>query len=163
MSDQVRCVWKDGAFHPKPEQAHRAGQIFREGQDYFLTVSVAHRAKARNMYHARIRELWHSLSEDDEKKFPSPSALRQFALISTGWWTLEEVRMPSPEAAERFAAYVQGLGQLKATEIDGNMVRVFTARSQSGPGMPDDDDWKRSIDDVIAFLEERLGVTNGRI
>lgn len=150
--DAFWARWNGVAFFPA--RPARVARVFRP--DQFILLEPHHeRSHARHRaFFASLNEAWSSLRSDE---FPSVEHLRKRALIHTGWRDERMLVCTSGAMAQRTAAFVRPMDEFAVVTWQGHVVRVWTARSQSYKSMGRDD-FNRSMDDVLDWVAERLGV-----
>jgi hypothetical protein len=152
VSDPFWARWNGVAFFPsRPELAERQ---FRPDQFYLLEVHHERSLARHRAYFASINEAWSSLRVDD---FPTPEHLRKFALIRTGYYDERVLVCDTAAQAERVSSFVQPLDGFAVIVRDDNLVRVWTAKSQSYKAMGRDE-FNRSMSDVLDYVADLVGV-----
>lgn len=152
----LRFVWKDGVFVPDGMRvAAYCDGAFGEGEVVTFERHEPVSTASRNHYHACIQEAFNNLPEDDER-FPTPDALRKWALIRAGYCEVKDVVLATPEEAQIVAAFT-GNSDGTIIVVRENVVRKYTAKSQSAKSMGKEE-FNRSKVDVLDTIAELLAV-----
>lgn len=152
MTDPLWYRWNGAAMIPmRPELAER---VFRPDGHYLLEAHHERSWQRHKAYFASLHEAWSSLRSDD---YPTPEHLRKFALIRTGYYDERVLVCESEAVAERVAAFVTPLDEFAAIVAQGNLVRVYTAKSQSYKAMGRDQ-FNASMDAVLDYVADLVGV-----
>jgi len=150
----VAFTWDGEAMvpvHPRLADKH-----FVVGMRYPLVVHEDRSAVSHRHYFASINEAHHNLPEDLADRFPTPEALRKFALIKAGYRNERSMVCSSKGEAMRFAAFVKPMDDFAVVDTDGLVVTVYTAKSQSMRAM-NKAEFQRSKDDVLRVISEMIG------
>ena len=117
-----RFVWRDGVFVPDGERMARfCEEAFGEGEVAMFERHEERSSASHRHFFACLKEAWENLPESDER-FPTPEALRHWALIRSGYCTENSIVCKDNEQARIVAAFmgnsegtiivVRGLGWL---------------------------------------------------
>jgi len=151
-----RFVWKDGVFVPYGTRlAVYCDQQFGEGEIITFERHEERSTASHNHYFASINEAWQNLPEGDER-FPTPEALRKWALIRSGYCTEKTVVLKTSEEAQAVAAFM-GSAEGTVVVVRDNVVKRYTAKSQSVKSM-NKEEFQRSKVDVLDTIAELLEV-----
>ena len=149
-------MWRDGVFVPEGlRMAAYCNDAFGEGEIVTFERHEERSTQSHNHYFASINEAWQNLPEGDER-FPTPEALRKWALIRAGYHTTTDVVLGSAEDARTVAAFM-GTSEGTIIVVRGNVVRRYVAKSQSVKAM-DKHEFQRSKQDVLDVIAELLAV-----
>lgn len=107
-------------------------------------------------YFACIHDAWANLPERLSGEFPSPEHVRKYALIKTGYCTTHKIVCATNTTAIEAAGLVMGLDEFALCEVEGQLVTVYRAQSQSYKAMGKAT-FAKSKSDVLAFLSELIG------
>lgn len=158
---RFRFVWRDGAFVPDGARiAAHCEEQFGEGEVVTFERHEERSTQSHNHYFACINEAWKNLPEGDER-FPTPDALRQWALIRSGWCTKTEVVLDTPEQAATVAAFT-GNAEGVIIVVRENVVVKYTAKSQSMSAM-NKQEFQLSKVDVLDTIAELLAIKRKRL
>ena len=111
-------------------------------------------------FFACLSEAWHNLPEADNR-FPTPDALRKWALIKNGYCTKTECVCDSPEQAAAVAAFT-GNAEGIIIVVRENVVVKYTAKSQSIAAMGKTE-FQLSKDVVLDTIAELIGTKRKRL
>lgn len=152
----MKFVWRDGAMVPDGDRCARyCDEQFGEGEVVMLERNEPRSDATHRHYFACINEAWQNLPEADER-FPTPNSLRLWALIRAGYCTEMTVACDSPDQAATVAAFT-GSSEGVIIVVRGNIVKKYTAKSQSTKAM-NKDEFHRSKVDVLDTIAELLAV-----
>lgn len=155
----IPMQWDGESFRPaSPHWARQADRHFVVGQTYPLEVREDRSAASHRAYFAAVNEAHKNLPDELAERFPTPDALRRFALIRTGHRDERSIACASKAEALRVAAFVKPMDYCAVVTVVGALVTVYTARSQSMRAM-DRATFQKSKDDVLRYLAEMLGTT----
>lgn len=153
---RYRLVWRDGVFVPDGLRlAEFCDHEFGEGEVVTFERHEERSTQSHNHYHACIKDVWDNLPEG-ENRFPTPDSLRKWALIRSGYCTITDMVLESEKDAKTVAAFM-GNSDGVIIVVRGNVVRRYTAKSQSHKAM-NKDEFQRSKQDVLDTIAELLAV-----
>lgn len=155
-----RFMWRDGVFVPEGRTALFCDEEFGEGEIVTFERHEERSTASHNHYFACINEAWSNLPEHDER-FPTPEALRKWALIRAGYHTVASIVCSSPEQAQivaTFMGYTEGV----VVVVRENVVKRYVAKSQSMKAM-NKDDFQRSKTDVLDVIAEIIRVKRSQL
>ena len=154
MTDLIRARHHGGALVP-------VGQTLRldEGETVFITVERLRSDATHRHEVAWLRDAWGSLPDAlrGEPYAKSPEHLRKYALIQCGFADCRDVVVEDELTARRVAAFIRPItDEYALVAVSGNVVRVYTAQSQSRRAMGSKrfQESKTAIMDWIAGLLE---------
>ena len=157
-----RCVWRDGALIPEPRFARWCDEQFGEGEVIQLERHEDRSTQSHNHYFASIKTAWDNLPDIEiADRFPTPNALRKWALIRCGYATESSIVADSPEQAAVIAGFM-GKREGEVIVIRDNIVKKYVAKSQSYASM-DKNEFQRSKVEVLDTIAELLDVTRKRL
>ena len=155
----VHLFWDGACFRPASAHwARVAAQRFTAGEVHQMEVREDRSAASHRAYFAQINEAWKTLPDEAADRFPTPDALRKFALIRTGYRDERSIACASKAEAQRVAAFVKPMDEFAVVTVTGPTVTVYTARSQSMRAM-DKATFQKSRDDVLAYIAQMIGTT----
>lgn len=162
MSKPVNFRWSGEVMEPfGVRMMKRANDIYVVGQTYQL-VEVEERSRtSHGHYFAVLNDLFASLPEKtrgEERWAESLEHLRSYALIKTGHHNLAELPCGTIVAAERLAVRLAAMNEYAVIVIEGTVVKMFTAKSQSYRAMPGKGEFQRSKTDVLNFVADLIGL-----
>jgi hypothetical protein len=158
---RFRFIWRDGAFFPDGNSltAYCHDQ-FGEGEAVTFERHEERSTASHNHYMACVQEAWNNLPEADER-FPTPNALRKWALIRGGYCTKTEVVLDTPEQAAVVAGFT-GNAEGVIIVVRENVVVKYTALSQSMKAM-NKEQFGQSKQDVLDILAELIAVKRKKL
>lgn len=150
----VLCRWNGHAFEPEGDyHLRRAAEDYEHDQVVRL-APVEERSSASHRHQfAWLKTAWESLPERyaGEPWAQSPEHLRKYALIRTGFATTVETVCDSNATAMRVATMARSLDEYAVAEVDGRVIRVHRARSQSNRAM-NKQDFEASKAAILNFI-----------
>lgn len=157
MADLFLCQWSGEAFVPAARHFKRCDAELVIGEKYFVEPIAPRSAKSHNHYFANLSDMWGSIPENQADRFPSVEHLRKHALVMTGWRDERTFVTESKAAALRLASFVKPMNEHAVVTVRENVVRVWTAQSQSRKAMGKID-FAKSKEDVLSFVATIIGV-----
>ncbi len=112
--------------------------------------------KSHRFYFATVYDYWLNLPEAIAVEFPNSESLRHYALIKTGWCTVQKLVCANNAEALKAVVLVTGLDAFCLCEVAGNILTVYRARSQAYRAMKKDE-FQKSSKDVLDLLEHMVG------
>lgn len=157
---RFRFQWTEGMFVPERRAMAYWQEQLQEGDVVTFERHEERSTASHNHYFACIKTAWDNLPEQDER-FPTPDALRKWALIRSGYCTENTIVCDSVEQAHLIASF---LGNQEGTIIvvRENIVKKYTAKSQSNAVMGKDE-FQRSKTDVLDTIAELIAVKRSRL
>lgn len=156
-----RMMWRDGAFVPDGNYLMAyCHDTFGEGEIVAFERHEPISDRSRGHYFACIKAAWDNIPERDER-FPTPEALRKWALIRSGWCHKSEIVLDSPEQAALVASFT-GNAEGVIVVVRENIVVKYTAKSQSAQEMGNKD-FQKSKSDVLDTIAELIAVKRKRL
>lgn len=135
MSDRappIPCRWDGEAFVPVAQRfAKLADKHFVIGEIYALVVEQPRSVTSHNHQFAWLHDAWMNLPEDIAHLYPTEDHLRKRALIEAGYFTETAVDAGTRAAARRVAAMVPALDEFAFAKVEGPIVLIRRAKSQS--------------------------------
>lgn len=135
MSAPLYFTWSGDAMVPLPRFAERARKQYEVGQKYRLVEEHERSTQTHNHFFASVTEAWKQLPEDIAVSYPSVDHLRKWALCKAGFADERSIVAGSNEEARRIAAFVRPSDPYAVITVGGNVVKVYTAKSQSRKSM----------------------------
>ena len=157
----IKCVWRDGVLVPDGERVARyCEEQFGEGEVIMLERHEQRSSASHAHFFASIKTAWDNLPESDER-FPTPEALRKWALIRAGYCTENSIVCDTDDQARLVASFM-GNSEGTIIVVRGNVVKKYTAKSQSVKAM-NKDEFQRSKIDVLDTIAELIAVKRKRL
>jgi hypothetical protein len=154
---QIPVQWDGEAFRPIGRGRRDADRYFVIGERYTLVEEKQRSGASHRHYFASVNEAWTNLPEHVAGRFPTADHLRKYALIMTGFRDERTIVASSRAEAHRLAAFVRPMDEYAVVTVDGALVRVLTAKTQSMRAM-DRATFQASKDAVLGYLAEMIGV-----
>lgn len=150
----LRFSWDGEAFYPKLPKL--ADKFYIVGEVYRLAPHEGRSAASHRHYFASINEAHNNLPEELAERLPTPENLRKYALIRAGYRDERTIVCSSKSEAMRVGAFVRPMDEFAVIEIDGPIVTVCTAKSQSMRAMGRKV-FQESKDAVLRVISEMIG------
>jgi hypothetical protein len=147
----------DGVFEALGRSKRDADAEYVVGAIYKLQTVEERSEASHRFYFAAINEAWANMPEPHAWQYPNAESLRKQALIRTGYATQRQYVANSRKEAERVAAFVKH-DIYELVQIDGNIVTVWSAESQSYRAMGKKR-FRESMDAVLGYVAGLIGVT----
>jgi hypothetical protein len=154
--------WDGCGMQVLPRFAKAADKKFTVGEIYVLEEIQERSAASHRHFFASVRQAWLNLPERLVLDFPSAEHLRKFALVRAGFYNRRSIAAKSPAEAAKIAAFIRPMDEFAVVTVDGNIINVFTAKSQNYREM-DKKEFAASKDAVLRILEDLLRVEEGGI
>lgn len=129
-----------------------------EGEVITLERNEDRSENSHRHYFACLSEAWSQLPESLMEEYPTVEALRAKALIKTGFYHERNMVCSTVDEARKIAAFIQPFNHYAITDISGNVIRVYTAKSQSRSAMKRTE-FQDSKDKVLQFVANLVGVS----
>lgn len=157
----IHWRWDGEVMRPhRPRDQTRARIMYHEGDVYLLDAHDEVSAASRGHYFASLKDAWDSLPDEQLKRFPSVEHLRKWALVRAGYCVDDYRTYGTPEDAKIAARHIRAHSQFGVITVEGNIVLVRTARSQSSREMSREE-FQESKTKVLNIVEDLLGVPTG--
>ncbi|MDQ0505997.1 hypothetical protein [Xanthobacter agilis] len=132
MIHPIVFTWTGEAMSPASKRfAKDCDREFVIGE-YYQLVTHEHRSDASHRHQfAWLHEAWMNLPEDIAYLYPTEDHLRKRALIEAGYYTETAVDAGTRAAALRVAAAVPALDEFAFAKVEGPIVLIRRAKSQS--------------------------------
>ena len=159
MSAAAPIVFEfDGeVMRPQQRYAWQARRLFAVGAAYPLVIHEERSDATHRHYFAAINEAWKNLPEALSKKHPSAEHLRRWALVKAGYADERSIVCDSNAEALKVAAFIKPMDDYAVVIVRDEVVRVFTAKSQSARAM-DKKSFQESKSAVLEIVAELIGV-----
>lgn len=160
----ISFVWDDAEQVMKPfgvGMKDRASDRYGDGEIVRLIEVEERSTAAHNHYFATLADLFSSLPENvrrDEEWAESMEHMRHWALIKTGFRNVTDYPCETKAEAKRWAARLQTQDDYSIVLVEGTVVRVLTAKSQSHKSMPTKGEFQRSKEAVLNYLADLIGL-----
>lgn len=114
-------------------------------------------AKSHKHYFATITEAWSNLPDDITARLPSPEHLRKWALIKSGHCTVSSVSCLDAHQAALLAAVLTQADTYAVIEVEGSVVTIYRAESQSFRNAKSPE-FQKQKDDVFGVIGRLIGI-----
>lgn len=132
----ILSTWTGEHFVPaNKHMVERCAKFFEPGGTYRIEFKDDRSAASHKSFFATVNAAWKNLPEDIASDFPSPDHLRKWALCKAGYADERNIVCDTEEDAKRTAALARSLDGFAVIVRRGNVVKVYTAKSQSQRAM----------------------------
>lgn len=153
---EIQVRWEGDGFTVHPRYAKLCDAEFVVGEDYTVIVREARSSLSHRHFFASVNETFKNLPET-ETRFKSPEHLRKWALVQAGYADERHLVCDSASEAARIAKFMSKGEDYAIITVNGEVVHVFTPKSQSSRHM-DKATFQRSKDDVLRILAGLIDV-----
>lgn len=115
---------------------------------------------SHNHHFASIKNAWDNLPDAMLDEYPTAEHLRKKALIACGYAEHRDHVCASKQEARKLRAFLKPMDDYAIVECHENVVRVWTAKSQSVRAMGAKE-FQESKQRVLDWLDDLLGVEPG--
>ena len=133
MSSPIQLRYEgDGTFKATGDYwVSKADAEFVAGDTYRLVEHQERSTAAHNHYFAAIAAAWGTLPDHLLAEYPSADHLRKKMLVKCGYADERSIVCASKAEAQRVMAFVKPMDSYAVVVTRDNVVRVYTAQSQS--------------------------------
>lgn len=156
-SPAIVYSWDGDGMVPLQRFAKIADKQFVVGEQYRMEAVEERSLISHRHYFASLHEDWLNLPEDISDDFPTQEHLRKWALIKCGYANKRSVVCDSKSEALRVAGFVEPMDCYAVVTVEGSVVTVYSAQSQSVKSMGKDN-FQKSKTDVLDFVSAMIGV-----
>jgi hypothetical protein len=142
---------------PLPRFHNLVNRQFVVGEQYTLIVHEERSHASHSHYFAAVSEAWRNLPDQLQMRWPSSEHLRRWALCRAGYASERNIIARNHKEAMEIGAIVRGIDDYAIIKVSGDVVTVWTARSQSRKAM-NKKEFKKSKDAVLRIVSELIGV-----
>ena len=160
MTTKIRPIpflWNGSNMTPHPRFKLLCSKQFAVNEEYVLAVPEHASTATRNHYFAALHDAWMNLPDDEANRFPSEQHFRSWLLIKAGFADERSIVCDTARDAKNLARTARILDGYAVIIVSGNVVKIFTAKSQSRPAMSREE-FQASKDAVLALAAEMIGV-----
>lgn len=151
--------WSGEAFEPVNRTfAAICDKHFVVPEVYRLEVHEERSGLSHRHFFASINEAWKNLPDELALEYPTPDRLRKKSLIKAGYADETSIVCDSVAAARKVAAFIEGFDSDAVVLVRGNVVKRFTAQSQSARSM-NKERFQASKTAVLNIVSSLIGVT----
>lgn len=130
-----KVMWNGYVFVPWNRDIPRIQEALGEGEILYVERHEERDMNSHRHYHAQIGEAWKNLPEELEAEYPTPEHLRKKMLIKEGYADMKEIVCDTARDAAVVAAFIAPLNEYGIVTVSGNVIRIFTAKSQAVAAM----------------------------
>lgn len=159
----VTFEWtEDGVMKPLDRWVSRCDQQFVVGETYRLVPEEERSNASQAHYFAALKEGWSNLREDLAPSFPTPERLRHWCLIKLGYATEQSIVCQTTADAFRFAEFMKRQDSEAVVIHKGNVLKIYTAKSQSVRSMKKAE-FEKSKHDVLELVASMARTTQAQL
>lgn len=157
---QLKVMWKDEArvFVPADRQLAYCHNEFGDGEIITFERNEERSEASHSHLFAWLNEAWLQLPESLVIEYPTVEILRAKALIRTGFFNESDTVCESRHDAAIIAGYIKRTKPYTIVEIRGNIIKEYTAKSQSRRSMKKQE-FQDSKDKILQFVSDLIGVS----
>src|SRR5262245_10190395 len=149
--------WNGEALVPCKGHAMQCAAELVTGRVYRLALVEERSMQSHRHYFAAITEAWRNMSDAMINLFPTPEHLRKYALIKSGYCDVQTVAAGTSVAARQLAKFLRRVDDYLLVVVNGRMVTVYRAKSQSVRAMGRAD-FQKSKDAVLEVVSSLIDV-----
>lgn len=149
--------WSGEVMEPVRPTQRLCDAQFVVGEVYSLQAIERRSMASHRHFFAAVHDAWLNLPEDQAERFPTDEHLRKYALIKTGYADQRSIVCASRAEALRVAEFIKPMDGYAIVSVQGAVVHVFTAQSQSLPAMGKER-FQDSKDKVLDYCAGLIGV-----
>jgi hypothetical protein len=157
VNEAAPYLWDGASMRPLPAFAPRRAHRFAAGEIVSLAPAEPRSSASHRHYFACVREAWVNLPERLAARFRTEEHLRKYALIKAAFCDQRSIVCASRAEARRIAAFIEPLDDYAIIALEGRLITVFTAKSQSAAAMSKSQ-FQASKEAVLGLLAEMIGV-----
>lgn len=151
MIKPVAFIWDGEAMQPEHRFVPLCNRQFVVGEHYTMIPHEERSDASHRQFFAEVNEVWKNLPEEMAKHFPTPEHLRKWALIRCGYADSRAMVFRSDTDAERVATFIRPMDAFAVITMNGPVLTVYTAQSQSKASM-NKAEFQKSKHDVLELL-----------
>jgi hypothetical protein len=161
-TDFLIAEYDGESFVPLRRYEKHCDENYVVGEKYRFTIQEERSIASHNQYFAAIHDMWLSLPEVFDGRFPTEEHLRKFALIMTGHRDEQSFTCGSNAEAQRFAAFLKPIDDYAVIDVTNSVVTRLTAKSQSIKAMGRKD-FQISKQAVLDYISGMLGISTQKV
>ena len=150
----IPVMFLNGVFYPLDAYRNLAASEYGDGELVTLAPIEDRSPQSHRFYFAVINKAHANLPEGLAERFPTPDALRYYALIRAGYRREHTKVFSSPADATMAAALIKPNNYDTIVNVAGAVVTIWSAESQSPREMPKErfEASKTAVFDVLASM-----------
>lgn len=145
------CQYTGDGFGLLGRSKKAADAAYVVGQRYIVEVREERSEASHRHFFASVHEAWLNLNETQAARFPSAEHLRKYALIQMNYRDERVIVCSSNDEALKLSSFVPTLDEFAIATVNGSIVTVAIAKSQSLKSMGRKD-FQASKDAVFSYL-----------
>lgn len=157
MKQPIHATWDGEAFVPMKRFAKACDAELVTGKVYCLDTIEERSIASHRQYFAALHDAWVNLPEEYAQEFPSSEHLRKWALIKAGFCDERVHVCANKREAHEIAAFMRPLDDFALIVPFDNLVKCWTAKSQSMKAMGKAD-FQASKSAVLGIVAGIIGV-----
>jgi hypothetical protein len=152
--------WTGEVMQPTPESLPLCMRQFEIGELYQLSAERQRSVASHREFMALINEAFANLPEQHQGRWPTVDRLRYWCLVKCNYSHEETFPWQTKQDADRFVEYVLAKQENCIAQADGNVARVWTAKSQRYKHDPEMafEEFEKAKEDVLQLLADLIGV-----
>lgn len=146
----------------RPLSPDTADRQYVVGETYRLAPREDVSVITRNHFHAAINDAWGNLPDHLADRHPSPTHLRKYALIKTGYCLKEDIVTATNDDALKVTNAVRSRDEYSLIQVQANVVTIWTAQSTSQKAMGKAA-YATMKNRVLDYVSELIGVSTDEL
>jgi len=127
----VVFAWDGDNMVPLPRFKKLCDKQFVVGEEYPLEQVENRSMVSHNHFFASVHEAWMNIPESLAPRYPTSEHLRKWCLCQVGCCDEANYVLDTPKDAKSMAAAIRRADEFAVIVVKGNIVRVYTAKSQA--------------------------------
>ncbi len=158
----ITFIWSGREMVPLTRYKAMCEREFKLGEEYALIPHKDRSDASHGHYFAVLSEGWANLPHDLALRFPTAEHLRHWCLVQANFADESIIVAESEDTARAMALLCRTLNPYAVITVSGNILKVYTAQSQSRKTM-DHDTFQKSKDAVLGMVSDMIGVTPSKL
>lgn len=158
-TEAIAFIWDGAAMIPLERFRGLASRQFRPGVEYSMVPHRDRSDAAHGLYFKTIELAWKNLPEDIAARFPTSEHLRKWCLVKEHYADEHSMLCANEAQAQSTAVLARALDGYAIIQLNGPIVTVWTAKSQSRHAMGHDL-FNESMNKVLERLADMLGISS---
>jgi len=160
--EAVAFIWDGGAMIPLDRYRGLASRQFRPGVEYALIPHRERSDAAHGLYFKAVQLAWKNLPEDMAARFPTAEHLRKWCLVKEHYADEHSMLCANEAQAQSTAVLARALDGYAIIQINGPIVTVWTAKSQSRHAMGHEM-FTESMNKTLERMADMLGISSQQL
>jgi hypothetical protein len=153
----ILMSWNGDQFDPLDRFRKLCDERYVVGEIYSIEAQQPRSKASHSHYFACLHKAWLNLPPPWDAKFPTEDHLRAYALIKCHYYDLKQLVCQTPAQAAAVSAFMGDVKEMSVVELEGPVISVFTAKSQSMREMGRKA-FQQSKQDVLDYVSDLIGV-----